>query len=293
MLIRAWLAVVISTLALVSPLAAVPAADPHIRVLVFTATESDEVTHLVTDDAVEFIEMNGRRHGFEIDATDNAEVFTGQALGSYDAIVWLNNHGRILTDAQRAGFADWYRSGGGFIGIHAAAYAEPDWEFFDNLIGARPVAGERDKPSKRTVTVNTDHPAASGMSTEWGDQEDQWYRFDRDPADNDGTTILATVPSNHGDSANPIAWCREFDGGRTWYLAMGHRAKTYEDGDYMKMLRGGMSWVAGLDEQPLVQDDDAAASWPYSLSFLAWVAAIAVGGGLAVRLLNRRETAAG
>ncbi|HIW61440.1 MAG TPA: ThuA domain-containing protein [Candidatus Stackebrandtia excrementipullorum] len=290
MLIRAWLMVVVTTVALISPMSAVPAmgADPHLSVLVFTDTES---VHLVTEDAVDFIEMNGRRHGFDVVTTDRADVFTSQTLGSYEVIVWLNNEGGVLNDAERAGFSDWYRNGGGFVGIHAAAYAEPDWEFFEDLVGARPLTGERDKPSKRTITVNTGHPAVADMPDEWNDQEEQWYRFDRDPGDNAGTTVLATVSSQHGDTTQPVAWCREFEGGRSWYTALGHRSKTYEDGDYMRMLRGGMTWVAGLTEQPPVDDRDAAAVWPYSLSFLAWVAAIAVGGGLAVRGLNRRESA--
>lgn len=292
MLIRAWLMAMIASLVLVSPLAATPAISaPATRVLLFTASESDGVAHSVTDDAATLIEMTGRRHGLEIDTTDDAAVFSRRSLDTYDVVVWLNNRGHVLTADQRTAFADWYRDGGGFIGIHAAAYAEPGWGFFDELVGARPVTGERDKPSRRTITVSADHPAAAGMPTEWTDQEEQWYRFDRNPEDNAGTTVLATVPSHHGDGVDPVAWCRNFDGGRTWYLAMGHRVKTYENGDYTKLLRGGISWVSGLEKQPPVQDRDAAVNWPYPVSFVAWVAAIAVGGSLAVRALNRRDAA--
>jgi len=268
------------------------AADTGIRVLVFTAVGSGSDGHLSTDSAVEFIEMSGRRHGFVMESTDDNHLFTPAMLARYDVIVWLNNEGRVLSEQEREAFKGWYRAGGGFVGIHAAGYAEPDWDYFDELLGARPRGGERDKTSQRTITVNTEHPAASGMPTEWTEQEDQWYRFDRDPAANDGTTVLATIPSANGDVAKPIVWCREFDGGRAWYTAMGHRAKSYEDGDYMKMLRGGIAWVAGSREQPLVENEDSAPGWPYSLSFIAWVAAVAVGGGLAVRALNRRDATA-
>ncbi|MFD0558667.1 hypothetical protein FB566_4618 [Stackebrandtia endophytica] len=283
------IAATVMAMVLAPPAAAV---DTGIRVLVFTAVESEGDEHLSTDSAIEFIEMSGRRHGFTMETTDDSGRFTSAGLADYDVVVWLNNVGEVLNERQRDAFEDWYRAGGGFVGIHAAGYAEPEWTYFDELLGARPRGGERDKTSQRTITVNTEHPAASNMPTEWTEQEDQWYRFDRDPEANEGTTILATIPSANGDVAKPIVWCREFDGGRSWYTAMGHRAKSYEDGDYMKMLRGGIAWVAGSGRQPLVENEDSAPAWPYSLSFIAWVAAVAAGGGLAVRALNRRDTAA-
>ncbi|GAA4899730.1 hypothetical protein LX16_0706 [Stackebrandtia albiflava] len=289
-----WRRAVATTMAVAALIVAVPApvtaAATTVRVLLYTGTQWP---HPATEEAISFIEMTGRRHGFEVTTTGAASEFTVPRLAGYDVVMWLHNQGDTLNAEQRGAFEDWYRAGGGFVGVHAAAYAEPDWAYFDELLGARPRAGERDEPSAKTITVNVEHQSTRDMPAEWTEQEDQWYRFDRDPAENTGTEILATVAAETGDARRPVAWCRDFDGGRTWYTALGHRVKSFEDGDYMRMLRGGVWWAAGLDAEPLVQDRDAAPAWPYPLSFLVWIAAVAVGGSLAVMRLNRREASAG
>ena len=72
------------------------------------------------------------------DVTDDAGRFTAANLAKYRAVVFLNNTG----DAPRRRPAD-ERSrttsphGGGFIGIHSAIEAEPDWQFMSDLLGTR------------------------------------------------------------------------------------------------------------------------------------------------------------
>jgi len=41
----------------------------------------------------------------------------------------------------------------------------------------------------------------------------------------------------------PLAWCHEFDGGRQWYTALGHRSEHYSDPQFMQHILGGIAWV--------------------------------------------------
>lgn len=41
----------------------------------------------------------------------------------------------------------------------------------------------------------------------------------------------------------PAVWCSEFDGGRIWYTAAGHRPSDYADTLYREQVLGGLRWI--------------------------------------------------
>jgi type 1 glutamine amidotransferase len=41
----------------------------------------------------------------------------------------------------------------------------------------------------------------------------------------------------------PLVWCHEFEGGRVWFTALGHKKEHYQDPLYLKHLLGGILWV--------------------------------------------------
>lgn len=261
-----------------------------VDVLVFTAVEDPEQAHASTSNAVELLEMSGRRYGMNVDATADAAHFTAEGLADYDAVVWLNTYGEVLDETQQVAFQEWMSQGGGFVGVHGAARTHTEWAYFHELVGAAAVAGEDSKVTSQTVTVDNEHPATEGMPDNWEDHSDQWYSFDRSPAALPGMDVLATVPDGQ-DGERPVAWCRSYDGGRAWYTALGHTVGAYQEADFMRLLRGGILWAADSDTRQVVNSRDAAPAWPYELSFLAWIVAVALGGGIAVTQLNRREAA--
>src|SRR5262249_45488893 len=42
-----------------------------------------------------------------------------------------------------------------------------------------------------------------------------------------------------------IAWCQEYDGGRSWYTGMGHTPESYSDPLFLQHLLGGIEFAAG------------------------------------------------
>ncbi|RPH99917.1 MAG: hypothetical protein EHM72_10655, partial [Calditrichaeota bacterium] len=48
----------------------------------------------------------------------------------------------------------------------------------------------------------------------------------------------------------PLAWYHEFDGGRQFYTALGHKIEYYDDVHFIRHLEGGILWAIG-DKKPL------------------------------------------
>ena len=67
--------------------------------------------------------------------------------------------------------------------------------------------------------------------------------------------VLATVDEatygeddgNTADDDHPVAWCSNFDGGISWYTAMGHTQASFADADFRDHLLGGLQTAAGVD----------------------------------------------
>ena len=70
--------------------------------------------------AQELFKQLGEANGWSVYFTDNAAVHNPQDLQRFDALVWNNVSGDVLTAEQRTAFEDYVESGGGFVGIHGA-----------------------------------------------------------------------------------------------------------------------------------------------------------------------------
>ena len=66
--------------------------------------------------------------------------------------------------------------------------------------------------------------------------------------------VLATVDEstydeqdgNTVDDDHPIAWCSNFDGGRSWYTGMGHTAASFSEANFRTHLLGGLRTAAAV-----------------------------------------------
>ena len=109
------------------------------------------------------------------------------------------------------------------------------------------------RPERRRAAVDIedgDEPSTTGLPTRWT-RTDEWYNFQHPttPVVNGNTTVadysprarhvkvLATVDEstydeqdgNTIDDDHPVAWCSDFDGGRSWYTAMGHTQASFSE----------------------------------------------------------------
>lgn len=248
---------VLSAVALVWSMIAVPtvvAADQgsQFKVLVFTRAVAGR--HASTSAGVSAIKALGKQHRFTVVETSEASKFTAPHLKQYRAVVFLNTTGDVLNDAQQAAFEAYYTAGGGFVGIHAAIEAEPGWSFLTDLLGARATGAAAVDDGLITVADRV-HEASASLPVRWS-WTDQYYDFDRSVRG--FSHVLATVDETSYDGGamgldHPVAWCKDYRGGRSFYSALGDTSAGFGTGNLRSLLGGAIRWAAGVTD-PVTSD---------------------------------------
>jgi len=67
-----------------------------------------------------FVEI-GQRKGWEVVATTSGGAINSATLKRFDAVIWNNVSGDVLTLAQRKALRDYLSKGGGFVAVHGSA----------------------------------------------------------------------------------------------------------------------------------------------------------------------------
>jgi type 1 glutamine amidotransferase len=241
---RKLLALAATTAALLST-AAVPAyADTAFDVLVFSKTAG--FRHDSIPDGINAVRELGAAHGFAVDATEDGAAFTSRNLARYDAVLFLSTTGDVLNDAQQRAFEGYIRSGGGYVGIHAAADTEYDWAFYGGLAGAYFQSHPAIQPARVDVEDRA-HPATAHLGKAW-DRTDEWYNYRSNPRDRAHVLASLDESSYSGGTMScdhPIAWCQNYQGGRAFYTGGGHTKESYADPAFRQHLLGGIRWTIG------------------------------------------------
>lgn len=183
--------------------------------------------------------------GHEVVATEDPAEFTAQ-LATCDAVAFLSTTGDVLDDAQQAAFESWYRAGGAWLGIHAAADTEYDWPWYGRLVGAR-FASHPQIQMALLWRTDAEHPSTAFLPEAWT-RTDEWYDYKE--VQPGLTTLLRLDEASYSDHANmmadggehPIAWCQEFDGGRAWYTGGGHTKASFDEPLFRLHLATGLEW---------------------------------------------------
>ncbi|MFD6529397.1 ThuA domain-containing protein [Streptomyces sp. NPDC060184] len=224
------------------PSAAHPAGTK--RVLVFSKTAG--FRHDSIPEGIAAVRELAAQGGFAVDATEDSTAFTAKNLRRYDAVVFLSTTGDVLDDRQQWAFEGYIRRGGGYVGVHAAADTEYDWEFYGGLAGA----WFRAHPAIQPATVRVEdraHPATAGLARTW-DRTDEWYNYRSNPREHAHVLASLDESSYQGgtmDGDHPIAWCQEYRGGRAFYTGGGHSKESYAEPAFRQHLLGGIRWAIG------------------------------------------------
>src|SRR4051812_21360941 len=243
---RWWLAPLFATMFCLFSAASAFAQSP--RVLVFHGP-----TDAVNSAGVGALEALGTANNFAVDNTADATQFNATNLARYRAVVFLDNKGDLLSTAQETALQGYIQAGGGFLGIGGAAEAEPTSTFVTGLIGTRPDASSVSTASDQVVVFGDRvHPATKDLPLEWT-RNDIWYRWNPRPTGNVHTVARYRAPgaaagdgTATGGTDWPISWCRDYQGGRSFYTGMGRTAAAYGEADFRKHLLGALQWAAGL-----------------------------------------------
>lgn len=224
-----------------------PAEPP--RVLVFSKTAG--FRHDSIPDGIKAIQTLGSNHGFGVEQTEDAAFFTDLNLERFAAVIFLSTTGDVFDAGQQAAFEQYIQAGGGYVGIHAAADTEYDWPWYGELVGAW-FDGHPALQESVFCVEHADHPATAHLPSRWK-RTDEQYNFKRNPrqAIDDLVVLLTLDESSYTGGTmgmdHPIAWCREFDGGRAFYTGLGHTKESFAEPEFLRHMLGGIVWAAGIE----------------------------------------------
>ncbi|MFI7033887.1 ThuA domain-containing protein [Microbispora rosea] len=239
-----------------APAAKAAPPDARFKVLVVRSTQD-----AVSSAGLAAIRDAARTGHFTVVAPGPADVgdhFTEKKLAQYRAVVFLDTgHASPLTDTQRANFESYFRDGGGFVGVGSAVETDESWSFLTDLLGTR-ASGRTDVQSGDVKVADRVHDATKDLPQIWS-RTDNWYNFTKNVR---GVShVLDTVvedpfgPQPQGANLDgiaggtmgadhPVSWCKDFQGGRSFYTGLGNTAASFDAG-LTKHLKGAIGWAAG------------------------------------------------
>lgn len=185
------------------------------------------------------------------------------------AVVVSNYNGQPWPEGVRADFETYVRSGGGFVSVHAANNAFPEWKAYNEMIGVggwggrneqsgpwlyvkdgklyrdiRPGAGGAHGPQHEFVVEIQDslHPITRGLPSRWLHCKDELYSRLRGPAEN--LQILATAKSDLTAEQEPNLMVIQHGQGRVMHTTLGHADYSMLDRGFYEILERGVEWAA-------------------------------------------------
>jgi uncharacterized protein len=232
------------------------AASPEQRALVYTRNQVGKglYVHDNISASVAAIKKLGEENHFTVDVSNDPAVFTDQNLKRYKAVVFDNTNNEIFdNEEQKAAFQRYIRAGGGFVGIHSATGSMRKWPWFWSLVGGK--FSRHAKMQTFTVKVKDSQDISTAHLPATFEWTDEFYYVDNIPQGLHvllaGDLVKLEDPGKdkypgklYGDEF-PLAWRHEFEGGRAWYTALGHKPEHYSDPKLTKHILGGIRWAMG------------------------------------------------
>lgn len=222
----------------------------NFKILIYDETSG--FTHNSRDDARIMFEELGDQHGFEVVFDRSGDAFNSlENLQNFAIVVFSNTSGNeILNEDQKSNFEEYIRSGGTFLGIHAATDTyRSGWNWYRDLVGGsvRTNPNHTDQNFPGTMDVlDSDHPATSNVPDPWSRNE-EWYYWKGGGgylfSGNINLLQLRATGDNDYDEARPVSWYKEYDGGKSFYTAMGHAGSVYSEEHFRNHIVGAIDWL--------------------------------------------------
>lgn len=216
--------------------------------LVFSKTTG--FRHESIEAGIETLKKLGQEHELTLTFTESSEYVGSDSLFSHDAILFLNTSGTLFTDDERSNVKRFIQSGRGFVGVHSAADSEFNWPWYEGLVGAY-FDNHPNNPNVRNAVImvsDENHPALNGLPQRW-ERADEWYNY---RSFNENLHVLLKLDTDSYEGSDhpgnhPIAWYREYDGGRSFYTGLGHTEESFSDTLFLNHLMGGILYALGED----------------------------------------------
>ena len=200
------------------------------------------------------IQQLGIKNHFDVVLQESPTYITDKNLEQFKVIIFLNTTGDILDSAAQKVMERFIQSGKGFVGIHSASDTEYDWDWYNRLVGRMFHIHPAIQTAKLNV-VDSTFPGIMGFA-QAGLWTDEWYEFGPEKV-NDLKYILSIDENSYDPKAqwgekkglgmgklHPVAWYHNFDGGRSFYTALGHVPTVFSNPIFLNHLYAGIYWAA-------------------------------------------------
>ena len=232
-------------IAVALPASAQPNRQPdRFGALVFTRTAG--YRHASIPDGIAAVVRLGDRNGFSVDATEDPAIFTPDMLQRYRVIIFLSTTGDVLDSEQESALQRWVESGGGLVGVHAAADTEYEWGWYGDAMGGY----FKSHPRNQTATIRVEdasHPSTEHLPSEWV-RLDEWYNYRSNPREKAHVLLTLDESTYEGGEMgddHPISWAHSVGEGRVWYTGLGHTEESFVEEAFVQHLLGGILWASG------------------------------------------------
>jgi len=200
------------------------------------------------------IQQLGVRNSFDVVLMEDPGSITDKNLEQFKVIIFLNTTGDIFDSTQQKVMERYIQSGKGFVGIHSASDTEYDWPWYNKLVGRM----FHIHPAIQTAKVKILDPNFPGLQGFTNDRlwTDEWYEFGPEKTP-DLQYVLSIDETSYNPKVewgpkkgigmgklHPVAWYHNYDGGRSFYTALGHLPSVYGDAAFLNHLYAGILWAA-------------------------------------------------
>ena len=214
---------------------------------VLLITETKGWVHDSIESGIDLIVDIGDKKNFNVYHSDDSKVITSENLKEFNSIIFLNTTGDILNNYEQKVMENFIKNGKGFVGVHAASDTEYEWQWYGDLVGAY-FMNHSDVFDRKLFTVDNTHIMTEHLNPEWN-IVDEWYNF-KYISDNINVLLKLDETSYEGGEHphnQPITWYQEYDGGRSFYTALGHVKEVFKDERFIELLEKGILYASNED----------------------------------------------
>lgn len=208
----------------------------------------------------------GAANNMQLDVSETGDDISVEKLEKYDVILFNNANvlDKVFNEEQRNAIEEWYKNGGAIVAIHAVLVHQEEWPWLMNLGGCD--FNSDSEFLKARVIVDPaaiDHPTVKGHGSEFWYEAD-WTNHTKSVTGLPGVQVLLRVDESTYEpvreyfqtrdgkpmgSDHPIAWTREWDGGRFFYTELGHDLRSLDTPFGKQHVIEGIKWAVGLSKR--------------------------------------------
>ncbi len=243
------LVVVVLVCMLSTPESGLAKAPPKRKVLYMTLSAGFHHQSVEPSEPI-VMQMGDKSGAFETTVTKDVGAFTKENLKNFDAVMFYTTGELAMTDAEKEAFAEFIKSGHGFVGVHSATDTFYMWPTYLEIIGGY----FNNHPWHQQVTVDVEDPL-NKIVAPWGGKSfqinDEIYQIS-DFQYKTSHVLLKLDPSSvdlkkAGVERRfygwPLAWTRTYGKGRVFYTGLGHEEAVWKDPRFQEMLLNALKWV--------------------------------------------------